>query len=205
MPGCIFIAGAVRGLVCEGDRIATIIQKLEPDAVGLAVSREGLAAMEKLVELDKKMSQPVNTEERIYIRGLSLFGEVVKPPPCYSAALKSGVPVTALDMDDEHYTAAYCRYVSTLDIMRQGSDRKNMLRHRFRATSPREFVLEWDKVVNRLRGYRALEASREMWLAKGACRMADKYPNVLVVVEYERLRGMLRFFDKLECGYKVTE
>jgi hypothetical protein len=171
----------------------------------LAVSREGLAAMEGLAITDKEMSRPTNTEERIYIRGLSSFGEVVKPPPCFSAALKSGIPVTPLDMDDEHYTAAYCRYVSTLDIMRQGRDQKSMLRHRFRAASPREFVLEWDRVVNRLRGYRALEASREMWLAKGACRMAEKYPKTLVVVEYERLHGVLKYLDKLGCGYNIME
>jgi hypothetical protein len=205
MPGNVFVAGAVRGLLCEGDRIADIISKLEPDAVGLAVSREGLAAMEGLAITDKEMSRPTNTEERIYIRGLSSFGEVVKPPPCFSAALKSGIPVTPLDMDDEHYTAAYCRYVSTLDIMRQGRDQKSMLRHRFRAASPREFVLEWDRVVNRLRGYRALEASREMWLAKGACRMAEKYPKTLVVVEYERLHGVLKYLDKLGCGYNIME
>jgi hypothetical protein len=79
------------------------------------------------------------------------------------------------------------------------------LRHRFRAASPREFVLEWDRVVNRLRGYRALEASREMWLAKGACRMAEKYPKTLVVVEYERLHGVLKYLDKLGCGYNIME
>lgn len=201
--GELTLVGAVRGLKSEGDRVASIIREICPDAVGLAVSREGLEAMAGLAVEAK--AEPSNTEERAYIRGLGTFGEVVKPPPCFSAALRSGRPVTPLDMDDEHYTAAYCRYVSTWDMMRQGRSQKSMLRHRFRAKTPEEFVLEWDGIVNRLSGYRTLEASREMWLAKGACRLAAKHPRTLVIVEYERLRGVLKFLDRLGCIYRITE
>ncbi len=205
MPGELIVAGAVRGLVSEGERIAKIIGDVMPDAIGLAVSKEGLSAMSELAGSAKHSSDPTNTEERVYIKGLAAFGKVMKPPPCFSAALDSGIPVTPLDMGDEHYTAAYCRYVTTWDMMRQGRSQKSMLRHKFKAATPKEFVLEWDRMVNRFDGYRALEASREMWLAKGACRLAERYPKTLVILEYERLRGFLKYLEKSGCNCIVRE
>ena len=205
MLGKLNVAGAVRGLVSEGERMARIIGEVVPDAIGLAVSKEGLSAMSEFAGSERRRSGPTNTEESVYIRGLAAFGEVVKPPPCFSVALDSGIPITPLDMDDEHYTAAYCRYVTTWDMMRQGRSQKRMMQHKFRAETPREFVLEWDRMVNRFEGYRALEASREMWLAKGACRMAGKYQRTLVILEYERLRGFLKYLEKSGFSCIVRE
>jgi len=205
MAGELFIIGAVRGLVSEGERVRAAIAKHRPEAVGLAVSKEGLAAMNSPAGPGPGDAKPQNPEERAYIRGLGEFGEVVKPPPCFSAALGSGMPITPLDMDDEHYTAAYCRYVSTWDMMRQGRSAGAVLRHKFRANNPQDFVLEWDRLVNRPGGYRRLEASRELWLAKGACRMAAAHSRTLVVVEFERLNGVLRCLERLGCPCTVIK
>jgi hypothetical protein len=203
MVGEVLIDGAVRGLVSEGKRVAVIVESTTPDIIGLSISREGLLAMEKLGGGDREQCKPANPEEEIYMRGLSAYGEVMKPPPCFLAAIGLQIPVEAIDMDDELYTAAYCRYVSTIDMIRQGGRQKRLRRLAINSKSPREFVIKWDRVVNRLGGYRRLEMAREAWLAKGAARLASKYQRPLIVIEYERLAGTVRYMDRMDCQYRI--
>jgi len=208
MPGKIFIVGAVRGLVSEGDRVLSIIQKTVPTVIGLSVSKEGLMAMRDSANSEIIDARPSNIEEEIYMDELSEFGDVIKPPPCFSMAMKAAgqfrIPVEPLDMDDEHYTAAYCKYVSTLDMMRQGRSGKFFLKHLFLAKTPEEFVIEWDDLVNRLKGYRELERAREEWLAKGVCRLAKKHEKTLVIIELERLAGMSDHLKAVDCDFEVV-
>ena len=208
MPGQLFIVGAVRGLISEGDRVISIIHKIMPMAVGLSVSTEGLDAMKDPANSKIQNAGPNNAEEEIYIDGLSEFGEVVKPPPCFlmamKAAIQSKISIEPLDMDDEHYTAAYCKYVSTLDMMRQGRSEKFFLKHVFLAKTPEEFVIEWDGLVNRLKGYKELERAREEWLAKGAVRLAKKHAKTLVIVELERLTGVIDYLKTMDCDFEIV-
>ncbi len=207
--GAIHLMGAVRGLVAEGERVAAAIQNLVPEAIALSISPEGLQAMEKHDSSKPDKSEPSNPEEEIYIQGLSAFGEVVKPPPCFSMALEQAkaknVPIRALDMDDEHYTLAYCKHVGTMDMIRQGHGRKSMPKHRFASKTPEEFVLEWDGLVNRLKGYRDLEDSREEWLAKGISKLAGKSGSVLAIVELERLEGVRRCLESMGCHPEIIQ
>jgi hypothetical protein len=207
MPGQVFIVGAVRGLTSEGERVFSIVQSKQPAVVGISVSKEGLKAMNESANSDGNAGA-VNIEEEIYINGLSEFGDVVKPPPCFLMALKAAeqnkIPIEPLDMDDEHYTAAYCKYVSTLDMMRQGKSEKLFSRHVFHANKPEDFVIEWDGLVNRLKGYRELEMAREEWLAKGAARLAKKHGNALVVIELERLAGVCSNLKAMGFNFEVV-
>lgn len=193
MPGRVFLIGAVRGLESEGGRVSAAIARIRPGVVALSLSREGMEALGKLEGATADQAA-ANPEEEAYIRGLSAFGEVVKPPPCFSGAWASargaGIALEPLDMDDEHYTAAYCKHVGTLDMMRQGRSGKLFERYEFVAGSPEEFVIEWDALVNRLKGYRALERSRELWMAKGVARLAGSHGSVAAVIELERLEGV---------------
>ncbi len=190
----ILLAGAVRGLVSEGERIVALIEKEKPGVLAMSVSREGLEVMGRSAKHKPGEATAMNPEEEVYITGLSEYGEVMKPPPCFSMAqkhaVKSKIPLEALDMDDEHYTAAFCKYVSTLDMMRQGNSGRQLKRHPFTAETPEEFIMEWDGLVNRHRGYRDLENAREEWLAKGIDRLAERHERVLAIVELERLSGV---------------
>ena len=207
MGSKVYLAGAIRGLVGEEARIATIVERVGPDAVGLSVSREGMEAM-KAQNMKSSDAKPTNTEERVYIRGLSKYGKVLKPPPCFSGARQSaiaaGIPAVPLDMSDEHYSAAYCKYISTWDMMRQGRSDKLFMRYKFKAETPEEFVIEWDRLVNRLDGYRMLEMARERWFAKGIVRLSEKYGRPLVVVEHERIAGVTRQLREMGCEFEIV-
>lgn len=207
MTGEIFIVGAVRGLVSEGERVFSTIQSLRPNIIAVSVSKEGLAAMKKAAVPETACAEAANIEEEIYIDGLSEFGEVIKPPPCFSMAVKAAkhlsIQTEPLDMDDEHYTAAYCKYISTLDMMRQGRSGKFFSNHTFLAETPEQFVIEWDGLVNRLKGYRELEMAREEWLAKGICRLAKKHGKIVAVIELERQSGVIGYLKTLGCDCAI--
>ena len=188
MSGEIYLIGAVRGLISEGELIAKAIKDVQPNIIGLSISKESLQAMAEHFESNSKLPEPANFEEEMYIEGLSEFGEVVRPPPCYSEAWKlaekSGMPIRGLDMDDEHFTTAFCKHISSIEMIRQGRCNKKWARHGYISESARDFVVEWDNVINWLPGYKNLEQAREQWIAKGASKLVKKHGYITVHGEH---------------------
>jgi len=204
----VLIIGAVRGLVSEGERVYDIIMQNRPDVVGLAISEEGLDAMkEHLDSTGGKNAELENLEEVIYVAGLEAFGEVRKPPPCFSKAWTAAknLTITAepLDLNDEQYTNAYCRNISTLEMMTQGRGQRRIVKHQFQATSAQEFVLEFDAVVNRQKGYRKLEAEREEFMALRIKKLTQDNQKVMAVIELERLEGVMKALDVIGVSYSM--
>lgn len=207
MASQIVLIGAIRGLVSEGDKIKNAFERLRPNVIGISISKESIQAMEEHITSEKELPEPANLEEEMYIEGMGDFGEVVRPPPCYSEAWKlsskNNIPIKGLDMNEEHFTAAFCKFVSTIEMVRQGRCEKKWARHAFQAQTPEEFVIEWDNVINWLPGYRALERAREEWIAKSICLLAKKYDNILVIVELERLAGIKNFLTDMDCDFQT--
>ena len=207
MTSQILLIGAVRGLISEGDRVKNIFEQFKPNIIGISTSKEAVKAMAEHIATNSEIPEPANQEEDMYIEGLEEFGEVVRPPPCYSEAWKlankNNIPIKGLDMDDEHFTAAFCKYVSTIDMVRQGRCEKKWARHLFIAETPEDFVLEWDSVINWLPGYQALEKAREEWIAKGISILTKKYDKILIVVELERLAGIQSFLTDMNCDFQT--
>ena len=205
----IILIGAVRGLISEGEKVKREFNRFKPNIIAISVSREAIQAMAEHTASKKETPEPANLEEEIYIEGLSEFGDVVRPPPCYSEAWKlasqNRIPIWGLDMDDEHFTTAYCKYISTLEMVRQGRNEKKWTRYAFYAKTPQEFVIEWDALINRMPGYQALERAREEWIAKGICALAKKYDKVMAVVELERLAGVQNFLQRMECEFQMPD
>ena len=209
MTNQIILIGAVRGLISEGEKVKNAFEQFKPDIICISTSKESIQAMANHITTKKDVPEPAKQEEDMYIQGLETFGEVVRPPPCYSEAWKlaskNNIPIKGVDMDDEHFTAAFCKYVSTIDMVRQGRCEKKWARHAFISQTPEDFVVEWDGVVNWLPGYMALERAREEWIAKGICILAKKYENILVIVELERLAGIQNFLHGMGCDFQTPD
>ena len=205
----ILIMGCVRGLASEGEVVVEAILKHKPEAVGISISKESLQAMAQHFGAGGELPEPANFEEEMYIEGISQYGDVIRPPPCFSEAWKmaekEGAELKALDMDDEHFTSAFCKHISGLEIIRQGRCNKKWARHAFVANNPKEFVLEWDRMINWLPGYMNLENAREEWIAKGISKLSEENDIVLTVIEYERLAGVKKSLDKLGKEYQTLE
>lgn len=203
----VVLAGAVRGLVSEGVRVANIVGDIRPELLALAVSLEGLEAMKEHLDTSEESAELENVEEEIYVAGLEAFGEVKKPPPCYSEAWKAAtqmkLAVEPLDMNDEKYTNAFCRNISTLEMVSQGRCQRRIMRHKFQAKTAEEFVLEFDSVVNKQKGYKKLEREREEHMAMRIGKLAKKYEKMLAIIEVERLEGVKRGLESLGISFST--
>lgn len=182
----------VRGPPSEAEMVRRSIDAMRPAIVALSIGPEELR---NLRSWDGTPLDPDNFEEEVYVAGLAAWEPAVKPPPCFSAAIRSadarGARVEAIDMDESTYTDAYTDCVSALEVVFQGRLERRLRRKRFHATTPREFVLEWDAEVNGSPGFRRLQARREAFFAARLRELAEQGPT-LAIIEVERMTGVLR-------------
>ncbi len=202
----VLLAGAVRGLVSEGERISQLVSTSSPEVVGLSISKEALIAMEEYVNAGKDDARLDNLEEAVYVRELSKFGELKKPPPCFveawKTAIENNIVVKPLDMNDDQYTTAYCRNVSTVELLTLGRRDRKIYRYDYQATTPEEFVLEWDKIMTKSKGFRQLEKEREEFMTHEIAKLS-KESSVLAVVELERLAGIKEQLQKTGVAHQI--
>jgi len=188
VKGCALrVLGVVKGLVSESAAIEEAFNSFQPDKVAVSVSKEEL---EGLINMPEDFELELTRYEEIYASGLARFGEVAAPPPCYVAALelaaRKGVPLIAVDLDEDSYTDLYCSAVSGTTLFRH-STRTWLLKHRrFNASTAEEFVRAWDRAVNGLEGFRAIEGKRAEAMAKGIAGACENTGRVLAVIELER-------------------
>ncbi len=191
----------VKGLVSEGDEVKSSIEdsNIDFELGALPISEEELEGLNTLVaeesfdddeEVDIQPSKP----EKIYAEKLSRFGEVSLPPPAYTAFLnycsEHEIEVEAFDMDEEHYTMAYCDHVSGTQWLRQALREKRLHKKKIEAETPEDFAVEWDSVINKLNGYQDLEKHREKVMAKNIKRLS-KRGELVALIEEERVQGVV--------------
>jgi hypothetical protein len=193
----VHILGVVKGLVSEEEKVGSAVARLSPDAIGLSVSKEQLAALRSREVWDDYELSPLETA---YATLMKEFGEVKVPSPAFVKALElgesSGLPVIPIDMNDLDYTEAYCKKVGAMDLVREGAFSKSVKRRKFDGASPESLAIDWDRRVNKAKGFRELEAERERHMAQALVKMCSRYRNVLALVDCERAEGVARRMDK---------
>ncbi len=189
--GRLAILAVVRGLVSEADQVRAVIEEFLPDAVAITIGREDLAGLEAY---DGSDAPSENWEEELYVAGLSEWGEVRKPPPCFVEAVRvakaRGLALRALDFNDEDYTEKYVNLVTAWDLLGHTRLEKKARTHGFSSTTPEQFVVEFDTLVNDPEGYVALERARERHFASRIAKLTRKHRSLLALVEYERIAGV---------------
>jgi len=195
----IYIFGIVKGLVSEAKRLKKKIRSLRFDIGGLPISNEERKGLKEFMQSkDIETNVEPSTPERVYAEKLKRFGEVSLPPPSYTFfmnyCLENDIEIEALDMDEEHYTMAYCEHVTGTQWMRQALREKGLRRKKIEAENPAEFAIEWDQFINKLKGFQKLEAHREKVIAKNIDRISER-GDMVAVVEEERIDGI---FDNLK-------
>ena len=181
----------IRGLVSERARVRRAIEDAHPAAVAVSISRQELEA---LVVHGGETAEPSGLEEEVYVAGLSNFGAVEKPPPCFTEAVAVaralGIPVHPLDMEEGDFSETYVREVSGLEFVVAGIRRSRLRRWRPRADSAEAFVLSWDARVNRSRGLTALQERREAHIAERLRDLSHASGSLVALVDLERSRGI---------------
>ena len=186
------ILPVVRGLSSEIPIVANAINTTAPNVVAISIGPEEL---QTLRAYHGGPLDPENFEEEIYVAGLSAWETPTKPPPCFTEAIRvadrRGAGLEALDMDEVTYTETYVNCVSGLEVVFRGRLERRLRKKQFRATTPRDFVIEWDAEVNGPPGFAQLQARREAYMAGRLREISASVARVLAVIEVERVRGVL--------------
>jgi hypothetical protein len=186
--GCrIHVVGVVKGLKAEAENVRRAFDRSNPDKVAISISKEELEGLRNMPE---DFEPELSRYEEIYVEGLSRFGEVAAPPPCYVAALElavhAGKPVVPVDMDEQSYTDLYCAMVGGSSLFRHSTRTWILKRRSFNDRSAEDFVLAWDRAVNNLECFKTIERKRAEAMAKGIIGACSGCGSVLAVVELER-------------------
>src|SRR2546422_1664669 len=185
------ILPVVRGLPSETSTVAEALRTTNPKVVALSIGPEEL---QTLRVYHGGPLEPENFEEEIYVAGLSAWEPPVKPPPCFTEAVriadKRGTRLEALDMDEVTYTENYVDSVSGLEVVFQGRLERRLAKKRFDARTPQEFVLAWDAEVNGPPGFARLQARREAFMAARLRQIAAEPSSGRAVIEGGRTRAV---------------
>jgi hypothetical protein len=189
----VVVIGVLKGLVKDEEKVAKAFTDYLPDAIGISTSKEELAALRvKETHSDYELS----TLEEIYKVYMEHFGEVRLPTPAYLKAIEladaAHLPLIPVDLNDVEFTDLYCKRIRGLDMVRESFYTRSIKRRKYKIGSAEEFALDWDKKVNRAKGFRQLERDREEHMALTLRNMSSKYRRILAVVEYERSAGVVR-------------
>lgn len=186
----VFVLPVIKGPISDGEKVRTAIMDIRPDAVGISISKEELEGLRAYQGEEIELSDL----EEAYKAGLSEFGEVQLPPPCYLEALKAcdelGVPIIPIDMNEDLFSDRYCELVGGFELMKESFFSHRIARKRFNLESAEAFVLDYDRKVNGGRGLSALNAEREAHMARTAEEMAGGRSRVLLLLELERADGV---------------
>lgn len=195
--GCeVHVLGVIKGLRSEADLVKEAFDGFLPEKLAISLSKEELDGLRSMPE---DFEPELSRYEEIYAEGLSRFGEVSIPPPCYVAAVEladhSRVPVVPIDIEESIYTELYCALVGGTSLFRHSTRTWLVKRRRFSDESPEEFVLAWDRAVNNLECFRKIEDERARTMVKGIEAACADTKRLLAVIEFERLadvRALLR-------------
>ena len=192
----IYVLPVIKGLISEGEKVRTTIMDARPDAVGMSISREELEGLRTYQGEEIELSDL----EEAYKAGLSEFGEVQLPPPCYLEALKAcdelGIPLIPLGMNEDLFTDRYCELIGSLELMKESFFSHRIARKRFDLESADSFVLDYDRKVNGGRGISAQNAEREEHMASVLRSLTEGHRCILAIIELERANSVSIFMEK---------
>lgn len=187
------IYGTVRGLALEENEIDHIFEQDSFDTVLLGISPEDLDGLKLYIE--KPFDVDLSDYEIIYGLKLQRYGKVKMPVPSFYRALKIAmdkkINVIAIDMNEMEYGDAYTRNIKFADLMRHTLRKNRMYRKEFKAATPEEFALKWDREIRKIKGYSKLERERESYIAD-KIKNNNQGKNILVIVDYERMDGIIK-------------
>ena len=77
-------------------------------------------------------------------------------------------------------------------LIRHSLRKKRLYKKRFKASTPEEFSILWDKEITKISGFKELENEREKYMAK---KIKENIigKKILVVVDYERMEGIISY------------
>ena len=183
----------VKGLQSYSDGVRKALDEGNYEAAAVALGIEEVESIRRRAEIEGEFE--ASDLDQIYTHLMKDFGVIDMPDPSYTVLIdictEKDIPVIPLDMNDEDYTKMYCDTVTTLEFLKEKRIMKKAMKKKFDMSSPEAFVMQWDALVNEIKGYALVSEKREEYIANQILDTAKYRKHVLAVLEYERLEGIL--------------
>ena len=180
------ILSTVKGLVSESDIVESEIESFNPDLIALGIGPEEVNGTR---EWD---GEPYDMSGWDEIYGLSLrkiVGDkgVKLPPPSFSTAIKVSdskkIDVIGIDMDEESFTEAYTKNISTWQLFKRGRLEKSMSKAGIKGKTPEEIALNMESSIRELSGFANLERERVKTMAENLRVQSETRKKILSIIE----------------------
>ena len=188
------ILSTVKGLVSESDIVESEIESFDPDLVALGIGPEEVNGTR---EWD---GEPYDMSGWDEIYGLSLrkiVGDkgVKLPPPSFSTAIKVSdsktIDVIGIDMDEESFTEAYTKNISTWQLFKRGRLEKSMSKAGIEGKTPEEIALNMESSIRELSGFAKLEEQRLKAMASNLRVQCENQKKILAIIEISNVHELL--------------
>lgn len=188
------ILSTVKGLVSESDIVESEIESFDPDLVALGIGPEEVNGTR---EWD---GEPYDMSGWDEIYGLSLrkiVGDkgVKLPPPSFSTAIKVSdskkIDVIGIDMDEESFTEAYTKNISTWQLFKRGRLEKSMSKAGIEGKTPEEIALNMESLIRELSGFAKLEEQRLKAMASNLRVHCENQKKILAIIEISNVHELL--------------
>ena len=180
------ILSTVKGLVSESDIVESEIESFDPDLVALGIGPEEVNGTREW------NGEPYDMSGWDEIYGLSLrkiVGDkgVKLPPPSFSTAIKVSdskkIDVVGIDMDEESFTEAYTKNISTWQLFKRGRLEKSMSKAGIEGKTPEEIALNMESSIRELSGFANLERERVKTMAENLRVQSETRKKILSIIE----------------------
>ena len=180
------ILSTVKGLVSESDIVESEIESFDPDLVALGIGPEEVNGTREW------NGEPYDMSGWDEIYGLSLrkiVGDkcVKLPPPSFSTAIKVSdskkIDVIGIDMDEESFTEAYTKNISTWQLFKRGRLEKSMSKAGIEGKTPEEIALNMESSIRELSGFAILERERVKAMAENLRVQSETRKKILSIIE----------------------
>lgn len=191
----ITLFGGIKGLVRDGDDLKNTLYQERPGAIYIVLSKEQIDGLSAFLKDPFELS--MSDYEISYGLHLSLYGEVMTPPPIYIEAVKyaeeNGKELKPLDVPEKEYSEFYVKNVKMFDLLRNSLRKRRVTRMEFGDTSPEDFVRRWEETMNRVKGLKRVEDYRLSYIEERIREYlsSEKEKNVFIITEFE-------FYDQLK-------
>ena len=183
----VYILPIIHALKGEERKGREAFKKVKPDCLAIALPPEDI---EMIGKIEESQDFEMSLQHQYYLLHLSNYGEVSLPPKdimvAHELAKEEGINMEPLDVNDEEYADLLTRHVSIIALIRHSRKIKKMGRKRFRAKNAMEFVMEWDREINSIKGFREIEEIRLEKMAEKIAKLVKKYSRILAIFPYEK-------------------
>ena len=197
--GCrLDIIPIIKGLVSEKEKVVEALSKNDYETAGVSWGIEEIEAVKRRAEITG--DNETNDIDVVYLYKLKSFGDVDMPDPAFTYVVdefsKKGVSVIPLDMSDDEFAEAYCKEVSTWDFLKENKIVAKAMKKEFTTSSPENFIMEWDSLINEIKGYRKMNALKEEFIAQQILDITKYRKNALILVDYERSERIISLLEE---------